>query len=136
MVKSILPMLNNASAFKERQGAIETVYHVASTMGSDILPYIVFLIVPVMGRMSDADQDVRVLASTTFASIIKLVPLEAGIPDPPDMPEELLTGRDREREFIQQMMDPTKIAPFELPVAIKATLRKVPTRWSELVSIS
>lgn len=124
MVKSILPMLNNASAFKERQGAIETVYHVASTMGSDILPYIVFLIVPVMGRMSDADQDVRVLASTTFASIIKLVPLEAGIPDPPDMPEELLTGRDREREFIQQMMDPTKIAPFELPVAIKATLRK------------
>ncbi|OBA24561.1 hypothetical protein METBIDRAFT_135132 [Metschnikowia bicuspidata var. bicuspidata NRRL YB-4993] len=124
MVKSILPMLNNASEFRERQGAIETVYHVTSTMGSDILPYIVFLIVPVMGRMSDADQDVRVLASTTFASIIKLVPLEAGIPDPPDMPEELLTGRDREREFIKQMMDPTKIAPFELPVAIKATLRK------------
>ncbi|KAF8001682.1 hypothetical protein HF325_004183 [Metschnikowia pulcherrima] len=124
MVKLILPMLNNASEFRERQGAIETVYHVTNTMGSDILPYIVFLIVPVMGRMSDADQDVRVLASTTFASIIKLVPLEAGIPDPPDMPEELLTGREREREFIQQMMDPTKIAPFELPVAIKATLRK------------
>lgn len=124
MIKSILPMLNNASEFRERQGAIETVYHVSSTMGSDILPYIVFLIVPVLGRMSDADQDVRILASTTFASIIKLVPLEAGIPDPPDMPAELLAGRDREREFIQQMMDPTKIKSFELPVAIKATLRK------------
>lgn len=124
LVKNILPMLNNALEFREREGAIEAVYHVSSTMGPDILPYIVFLIVPVLGRMSDADQDVRILASTTFASIIKLVPLEAGIPDPPDMPEDLLAGRDRERDFIQQMMDPTKIKPFDLPVAIKATLRK------------
>lgn len=124
LVKNILPMLNNAGEFRERQGAVEVIYHVSSTMGSDILPYIVFLIVPILGRMSDADQDVRILASTTFASIIKLVPLEAGIPDPPDMPDDLLAGREREREFIHQMMDPTRIKPFELPVAIKATLRK------------
>lgn len=124
LVKNILPMLNNAGEVRERQGAVEVVYHVSSTMGSDILPYIVFLIVPILGRMSDADQDVRILASTTFASIIKLVPLEAGIPDPPDMPDDLLAGREREREFIHQMMDPTRIKPFELPVAIKATLRK------------
>ncbi|KAG7660567.1 MOT1 [[Candida] subhashii] len=124
LVKSVLPMLNNAGSIKERQGAIETIYHISTTMGSDILPYIVFLIVPVLGRMSDSDHDVRVLATTTFAAIIKLVPLEAGIPDPEDMPQELLEGRDRERDFIQQMMDPTKIKPFDLPVTIKATLRK------------
>lgn len=124
MVKSVLPMLNNAGDVKERQGAIETIYHISATMGSDILPYVVFLIVPVLGRMSDSDPDVRILATTTFASIIKLVPLEAGIPDPEDMPQDLLEGRDRERDFIQQMMDPTKIKPFDLPVSIKATLRK------------
>ncbi|EGW33142.1 uncharacterized protein SPAPADRAFT_137527 [Spathaspora passalidarum NRRL Y-27907] len=124
LVKSVLPMLNNAGSVKDRQGAIETIYHIATTMGPEILPYIVFLIVPVLGRMSDADHDVRVLATTTFAGIIKLVPLEAGIPDPEDMPEDLLAGRDRERDFIQQMMDPTKIKPFDLPVTIKATLRK------------
>lgn len=124
IIKDVVPMLNNAAEFRERQGAIEAVYHVSSTMGADILPYIVFLIVPVLGRMNDADPDVRIIASTTFASIIKLVPLEAGIPDPPDMPAELLAGRDRERDFIQQMMDPTKITSFELPVTIKATLRK------------
>ncbi|KAG2733298.1 hypothetical protein G9P44_004288 [Scheffersomyces stipitis] len=124
LVKYILPMLNNAGRVRERQGAIEAIYHISSTMGSDILPYIVFLIVPVLGRMSDSDHDVRVLATTTFAAIIKLVPLEAGIPDPEDMPKELLEGRDRERDFIQQMMDPTKIQPFDLPVTIKATLRK------------
>lgn len=70
-------MLNNAGEVKERQGAIESIYHLSSTMGSDILPYIVFLIVPVLGRMSDTDQDVRILATTTFASIIKLVPLRS-----------------------------------------------------------
>ena len=124
LVKHVLPMLNNAGEVKERQGAIETIYHISTTMGADILPYIVFLLVPVLGRMSDSDHDVRVLATTTFAAIIKLVPLEAGIPDPEDMPQELLEGRDRERDFIQQMMDPTKIKPFELPITVNATLRK------------
>ncbi|KAI5955929.1 MOT1 [Candida jiufengensis] len=124
LVNSILPMLKNAGSVIERQGAIETIYHISATMGASILPYVMFLIVPVLGRMSDSDHDVRVLATTTFASIIKLVPLEAGIPDPEDMPKELLEGRERERDFISQMMDPSKIKPFDLPVSIKATLRK------------
>lgn len=124
LIEEVVPMLNNAAQFRERQGAIEAVYHVASTMGADILPYIVFLVVPVLGRMNDTDADVRLIASTTFASIIKLVPLEAGIPDPPDMPEMLLEGRDRERDFIRQMMDPSIITNFELPITIKAMLRK------------
>ncbi|KAG5421534.1 MOT1 [Candida metapsilosis] len=124
LVNSILPMLKNAGSIIERQGAIETIYHISQVMGASILPYVMFLIVPVLGRMSDSDHDVRVLATTTFASIIKLVPLEAGIPDPEDMPQELLEGRERERDFISQMMDPTKIKPFDLPVSIKATLRK------------
>lgn len=45
-------------------------------MENDILPYVVFLIVPVLGRMSDADNDVRLIATTTFATLVKLVPLE------------------------------------------------------------
>ena len=122
-VKNVIPMLSNPGNLKERQGAVECIYHISAAMGGEILPYIVFLIVPVLGRMSDPDEDIRKLSATTFASIIKLVPLEAGIPDPPDMPAELLSGREREREFIQQMMDPSKIKPFELPVSIKASLR-------------
>lgn len=124
VIKEILPLLNNAGDVKDRQGGIEAVYHISMTMDSDILPYVIFLIVPVLGRMSDADPDVRILATTTFASIIKLVPLEAGIPDPVDISQELLEGREKEREFIQQMMDPSKSKPFTLPIAIEATLRK------------
>lgn len=123
LVEHILPAVPNALDLYVRQGAIECIYHLTATMGSDILPYVVFLIVPVLGRMSDADKDVRLIATTTFASIIKLVPLESGIPDPPGMPASLLEGRDREREFISQMLDVSKVQNFPLPVAIKASLR-------------
>jgi TATA-binding protein-associated factor len=73
--------------------------------------------------MSDSDDDVRLLATTAFATLVKLVPLEAGIPDPPGLSEELLKGRNRERKFMAQMLDVRKVEPFEIPVAIKAELR-------------
>lgn len=40
------------------------------------LPYVLFLIVPILGRMSDPDESVRLLATSTFASVVKMVPLE------------------------------------------------------------
>ncbi|SCU88020.1 LAFA_0E10220g1_1 [Lachancea sp. 'fantastica'] len=124
IIQKALPLMNNPSSVTDRQGATELVYHLAMCMGSNILPYVIFLIVPLLGRMSDSDQDIRTLATSTFASIIKLVPLEAGIPDPEGLPQELMEGREKERDFIQQMMDPSKAKPFHCPVAIKATLRK------------
>ena len=42
----------------------------------DIIPYIVLLIVPVLGRMSDQHSDVRILATSCFATLIRLLPLE------------------------------------------------------------
>lgn len=124
LVEDILPLLSNPLHVEQRQGVIECIYHVVQYMGSKILPYVVFLIVPVLGRMSDSNKDIRLLATSTFAQIIKLVPLESGIVDPVDMPQRLLDSRQKEREFLAQMMDPSKIEPFELPVSIKATLRK------------
>jgi TATA-binding protein-associated factor len=43
------------------------------------LPYVIFMIVPVLGRMSDSDDDIRSTATNTFASLVKMVPLEVGI---------------------------------------------------------
>ena len=122
LVERALP-LASSDDLHCRQGAIELVYHLIHVMEDSILPYVIFLIVPVLGRMSDSDNDIRLIATTTFATLVKLVPLEAGIPDPPGFPEALLKGRDRERKFISQMLDFKKVEPFELPVAIKAELR-------------
>lgn len=123
LVEKVLPNINNALDVHHRQGAIECIYHLIHVMEDGILPYVIFLIVPVLGRMSDSDDDVRLLATTSFATLVKLVPLEAGIPDPPGLSKELLEGRDRERKFMAQMLDIRKIEPFEIPVAIKAELR-------------
>lgn len=123
LVERVLPSISNPVDLNFRQGAIEAVYHLIQVMGDGILPYVIFLIVPVLGRMSDSDTDVRLIATTTFATLVKLVPLEAGIPDPPGLSEELLKGRDRERTFIAQLLDPHKVEPFKIPVAIKAELR-------------
>jgi TATA-binding protein-associated factor len=123
LVEKVLPSISNPVDINFRQGAIEAVYHLIHVMGDSILPYVIFLIVPVLGRMSDSDNDVRLIATTTFATLVKLVPLEAGIPDPPGLSEELLRGRDRERTFIAQLLDPHKVEPFAIPVAIKAELR-------------
>ncbi|KAK0362778.1 TATA-binding protein-associated factor mot1 [Friedmanniomyces endolithicus] len=123
LVEKVLPPINNAHDPVQRQGAIECIYHLIHVMGDDILPYVIFLLVPVLGRMSDSDNGVRLIATTAFATLVKLVPLEAGIPDPPGLPASLLEGRDRERKFIAQMLDPKKVEAFKIPVAIKAELR-------------
>ncbi|KAL2024633.1 hypothetical protein VTK56DRAFT_6834 [Thermocarpiscus australiensis] len=123
LVEKVLPSINNPLDLSFRQGAIEAIYHLIAVMGDAILPYVIFLIVPVLGRMSDSDNEIRLIATTSFATLVKLVPLEAGIPDPPGLSEELLRGRDRERTFIAQLLDPKKVEPFQIPVAIKAELR-------------
>ena len=122
LVEHVLPF-SSSDDLHCRQGTIELVYHLIHVMEDSILPYVIFLIVPVLGRMSDSDNDVRLIATTTFATLVKLVPLEAGIPDPPGFPESLLKGRDRERKFISQMLDFKKVEAFQLPVAINAELR-------------
>ncbi|KAH9900563.1 SNF2 family domain-containing protein [Xylariomycetidae sp. FL2044] len=123
LVEKVLPSVSNPLDLNFRQGAIEAIYHLIAVMGDGILPYVIFLIVPVLGRMSDSDNDIRLIATTSFATLVKLVPLEAGIPDPPGLSEELLRGRDRERTFIAQLLDPKKVEPFKIPVAINAELR-------------
>ena len=123
LVEQVIPNISNPLDLHDRQGITECIYHLIQVMGDDILPYLIFLIVPVLGRMSDSNDEVRLLATTSFATLVKLVPLEAGIPDPEGMPEALLQGRERERKFMAQMLDPKKVESFEIPVAIKAELR-------------
>ncbi|KAF1958260.1 hypothetical protein CC80DRAFT_559169 [Byssothecium circinans] len=123
LVENVLPSIGNSGNVHARQGAIECIYHLIHVMEDSILPYVIFLITPVLGRMSDSDNDVRLLATNSFATLVKLVPLEAGIPDPPGLPESLLKGREKERKFVAQMLDAKKVEPFEIPVGIKATLR-------------
>ena len=124
IVNQVLPQLSNPLNPYHRQGAAELVYHLVQLLDTKILPYTIFLIVPILGRMSDADEAVRLTCTNCFALLIKLVPLEAGIPDPPGMSAEMLAHRDEERRFLAQLLDSSKVENYDIPVKINAELRK------------
>jgi TATA-binding protein-associated factor len=43
------------------------------------LPYVLFVIVPILGRMSDSNEEIRAVSTNTFASLVKMVPLEVSL---------------------------------------------------------
>ncbi|KAI0086641.1 SNF2 chromatin remodeling protein [Irpex rosettiformis] len=124
VIENIVPYLGDTVNLHYRQGATELIYHIVQKLDIKALPYVIFMIVPVLGRMSDSDDDIRSTATNTFASLVKMVPLEAGLPDPPDFSEELLKRREEERQFLTQLLDGSKVQQYTIPVTIKAELRK------------
>lgn len=118
-----LPFLGDTTNIYNRQGTVEAIYFIVKQLGSQILPYVIFLVVPILGRMSDVDQHVRLVSTNTFALLINLIPLEAGIPTPDDFPPHLIKQREHERNFISQLLNSNDIQPYEIPVKINAELR-------------
>ena len=123
-VEQVVPLVGDAASITNRQGAVELIYHTVQQLDLKILPYVIFLIVPILGRMSDSDEKVRLMATNTFASLVKMVPLEAGLPDPPGFSADLLQRRETERKFLMQLLDGSKVEPYQIPVKINAKLRK------------
>ncbi|KAH9948095.1 SNF2 chromatin remodeling protein [Amylocystis lapponica] len=124
VIETVVPFLGDALSLSNRQGAIELMYHIVQKLDIKALPYVIFMVVPVLGRMSDPDDDIRSTATNTFASLVKMVPLEAGLPDPPSFSADLLQRRDEERQFLMQLLDGSKVQQYDLPVTINAELRK------------
>lgn len=48
---------------------------------------------------------------------------QAGLPSPPEFSEELLKRRDEERQFLTQLLDGSKVEPYQIPVHVEAELR-------------
>ncbi|KAK0183900.1 SNF2 superfamily chromatin remodeling protein [Armillaria mellea] len=124
VIENVVPLLGDPLSLSNRQGATELLFHIVRKLDIKALPYVIFLVVPILGRMSDSDNDIRSTATNTFASLVKMVPLEAGLPDPPGFPEALLKRRDDERQFLTQLLDGTKVEQYDVPVPINAELRK------------
>ncbi|KAJ1731855.1 TATA-binding protein-associated factor mot1 [Coemansia biformis] len=123
-VQTVLPSLGDTTRTHRRQGVAEAVYYIVQRLGEEVLPYVTFLMVPMLGRMSDADEQTRLVCTNCFAQLLKLVPLEADIPDPEGISAELMAKREHERKFLSQLMDSSKLESFRIPIKVNATLRK------------
>ena len=124
LVRDVVPLLGDTTNLVHRQGAVELISHTVRRLEDRLLPYVIFMVVPVLGRMSDSDESVRLLATNTFAGLVKMVPLVSALPDPPHFPPELLARRQSELEFLTQLLDGSKVQPYKLPVQMNAELRK------------
>lgn len=84
-----------------------------------VLPYIVLLLIPLLGRMADPDAGVRSICTQSFASLVQIMPLES-----PHTETGLLAAeRAQERVFLQHLLNPSAIPDFVIPVPVKAELR-------------
>ncbi|KAK0546804.1 TATA-binding protein-associated factor mot1 [Tilletia horrida] len=122
LVTKVVPLLGDAENVYRRQGAMELVLDVVRRLDTKLLPYVIFFIVPVLGRMTDSDDKVRLAATNAFASLVKMIPLEAGLPDPAGFPADMLARRQEERKFLDQLLN-GKVEEYKLPVKINAKLR-------------
>lgn len=74
--------------------------------------------------MSDQNQCVRLMGTHSFATLVQLMPLDGAVPEPPALKGSSLCGRrDKEREFLQQLLQPSTIPDYVVPVQINAELR-------------
>lgn len=75
-IRNVLPLLSDTTNVFNRLGSAETLYHLLQLLGVRVVPYLVFFIVPVLGRMSDPVESVRIVVTKCFASMLQLMPLE------------------------------------------------------------
>lgn len=135
VVTELLGLLLKIERPTERQGAVETIERVVNRLQIRIVPYIVLLVVPLLGAMSDTDESVRLLATHSFATLIQLMPLDSsstnsaeskgsnGVKDTNLKSEPLLERKTRDREFLDYLFAPKTIPDYKVPVALSVELR-------------
>ena len=73
--RHLVPSLDGTAALQSRQGGVQLVWALVQRLGTGLVPYLLLVVVPLMGRMSDPDPTVRQAATATFAPVVALLPL-------------------------------------------------------------
>lgn len=110
--------LSHPTNTSTRQLCIEYYYTVISRYPIQLLCYFCFLIIPVMKRMSDSNNAIRLMAAKTFSILVQYMPVEQGIPNPKEWSKDMCMERDKSRKFSEQLLCPNDIEPFKLPIEL------------------
>ncbi|XP_038211713.1 TATA-binding protein-associated factor 172 [Zerene cesonia] len=122
LVQELLEALSEGSACV-RCGAAEALARLVDTLQLQLVPYIVLLLVPLLGRMSDHNEAVRVMATRSFATLIQLMPLDGAAGEPAALSAGLRARRLADRAFVDQLFNPKAIRDYRVPVPVAADLR-------------
>lgn len=64
------------------------------------------------------------ITKTLDLKYVMIICLKASIPDPPEMNPRLATLKERQRKFLEQLMDGSKVESYLVSVPVEADLRK------------
>lgn len=123
VVMKLIPLLGGNEQDKDadrfaRRGAAKGLRCVVAKMGTALIPYAAFMIVPMMTRMVDEDEIVRDAAAGVFGTLIRLMPLEGGTPDDPSMSESMAAERQSARSFLGQLLGTEARHHYQLNISI------------------
>lgn len=124
VVNKLIPLLHLVENSINREGAAEAIACIVNKLQFKIVPYVVLLIVPLLGRMSDQNIAVRLISTNCFATLIQLMPLDGlkgNLND--ELSEDLKNRKMKDKEFLEYLFAPRSIPEFKIPVKIDAELR-------------
>lgn len=124
VIDELLPFLQRSESEVSRLGVAETIHEIIQYLDLQVLPYLVFLVVPILTRMSDQSIAVRKLVTRSFATCVRLMPLERGVENPEGFTQEMIERKNTERQFLEQLLDGSKLEQYDLPIPVNAQLRK------------
>ena len=119
----VVDLLDSPERPVRRQGAIEAFHYLIERLGIKIVPYIVLIVVPMLGRMSDQNESVRVLATQCFAQLVRLMPLDNSKASDHLIDAKFLEKKRQQSDFLEQLLNPKKLAEYKLPVPVNVELR-------------
>ena len=76
---------------------------------------------------------VRLLATSTFASLVRLMPLDGGVPEPETLSAELKMKKEREKLFLSQLLDSKTAASHNINVPVNTELRSYQVTHSIII---
>ena len=71
----VVPLLSGRQSLEARHGGVQAVFWLVAGLQEAIVPYLFLLVVPTMGCMSDHHPGLRIAATSSFASMVALLPL-------------------------------------------------------------
>lgn len=123
VVDHVMPLLKKIESVICRQGAIEAIERLVEKLQIKMVPYVVLLVVPLLGCMSDTDEPVRLLSTHCFATLIQLMPLDSKFGKIEIASKELQERKNRDSEFLNYLFAPKTIPDFKVPVPLTVELR-------------
>ncbi|XP_045535589.1 TATA-binding protein-associated factor 172 [Papilio machaon] len=123
LVHELIAALDDVRNDRVRCGAAETLARLVDALQLNVVPYIVLLVVPILGRMSDHCEAVRTMSTRCFATLIQLMPLDGAVPEPAGLSAEMRARRQRDKDFLEQLFNPKSIKDYKIPVPVSAELR-------------